>query len=179
MLGSQCHQPEPDRQAVGGRGAHGHQQIHIATAMTQGQPPLTVKAPPQHKLYRRRQQPLPQGRQSERNTHQCQQHGQLQRHSEQQSQRHRAPGWPPGKRGGISRRWRYGRSCSRLDLKAKSQFMDPGRNLLGRDRQAEFKLRFGGGQIDRHRGHAGQGGQPLLQTPHTGGAAEAAYGQGT
>ncbi len=87
-----------DRQAVGGRGAQGHQQIHVAGAGAHRLPAGAVEAPAQAELYGGGQGQLGPAAKHPGYAQPLQQHGRHQRHGQHRGQRHRPPVGQPGRR---------------------------------------------------------------------------------
>ena len=87
-------QPEPHRQPPARAGADGDQQIHVAGARLQRMPAGPVKARAQPELHRRGQRKLPGSREHPVPPGQVGQHGQDQRRSQGQRQRHRGKAGP-------------------------------------------------------------------------------------
>ena len=73
---------QPEAVAIGDRGAHGHQQVHIARPGPQGLVARHIEAPAQNELHRRRQRPLqPEGQHDP-------EHGQGERQGEREGHDH-------------------------------------------------------------------------------------------
>ncbi len=168
------HQELVDAEPIGGRGAQGHQQIHVAGTGPQRFPAGTVKARTQPELDRRGKQPLQPAVQHPHLAYQRPQHRQRQRRRQCRCQ---CNGPPVG--AGFSGRADsgIGTSAGRLKLPGTVTGFFNGCDELGwRDGAArEFHLGGLGGQIDFGREHARYLLERFFHARHAGGAGHVAY----
>jgi hypothetical protein len=107
-------QPQPHRQAPSSRGAHRHQQVHVARARLERVPAAPVKVRAQDKLHRRGQRKLQPGRQHRMHTQRGGQHGQDQRQRQGQAPGHRPKASPGRSRGHVAGQGLLAHAITRL-----------------------------------------------------------------
>ena len=167
--------PQPHRQAPGGRGAQGHQLVHIACARLEGRPARFVEARAQQELNRRGQGELHPGRPE---VVASPQHGQHQGHAGHGAEQHRPPDVPPG-----HDLFHHG-VISVLDLGVIAGALDGSEQGVRLGRGVRFVWRHSpvdgghfGGEVDLGLGDARHLLEGPLDPAHAGGAGHAAHGQ--
>jgi hypothetical protein len=162
-----CAQPQPDRQCPAGRGANGHQQIHIAAERQQRMPACFVKACTKNELHWCCQQKLKPGRQHPVLAKQVAKHGQGQRCGQQCAQGHRSEAGP--RRHGFQRI--HLRGGAHLVARIAHRTAQARRHLVGVN--IHNARRFGG-KVDCSLLHARHFPQGALDPARTGRAGHAA-----
>ncbi|MDT4821764.1 hypothetical protein FQZ97_549500 [compost metagenome] len=158
---------QPQRQAVRRGRTQRHQQVHVASARAHRLPASLVEAPAEHKLHRRRQQPLHPGRQHPVHAEPVQHHRRDQRQRQRGRDRH-GPGAVPERRRarGLRRRRCAGFSTSRRRGPiARACHGGNQRGVIGGAAQHRDRGAFGG-QVDLRLHHTRHRAQCLFHARH-------------
>ncbi len=169
---------QPQRQAVGRRGAERDQQIHIAGAGARRLPARAIETPAEHELHRRGQQPLPQRRHVPGDAEPAEHHRRDQRQRQRGRDRHGPRSGPEvgGARGhGLPARRRLGHRFG--GVAGAGHGLCQHRQHVGRVAANQCHKGALGRQIDLRVDHAGHRAQRAFDPAHAGGAGHLAHRQ--